>query len=188
MRGIVLYGPPASGKSTITAALCRLDPRFALVRKLKAGNRRGTEYDFVSHEELERLRAAGRLMLETHRYNNTYAIDRCHIAELTTAGRVPVAHLGNTADIRRLAEADPWLTVLLWIPRQVCEKRSEQRGDRDTPQRLKAWNETLADLQAHTDLPFHYRFRTDLVTPTEIAERIAGSYGELTVNPSSHRA
>ncbi|GAA2847783.1 AAA family ATPase [Nonomuraea rubra] len=188
MRGIVLYGPPASGKSTVTAALCQLDPRFALVRKLKAGNRRGTEYDFVTAEELARLRAAGRLMLETRRYGNTYAIDRHHITELITAGHVPIVHLGNTADIRRLAETGPWLTVLLWIPRQMCEERSRQRGDRDTPQRLKAWDETLADLQEHVDPPFLHRFRTDLVTPAEIGERIADSYDELTTIPSSQRA
>lgn len=187
MKGIVLYGPPASGKSTITAALCGLDPRFALVRKLKAGNRRGTEYDFVSHEELERLRAAGRLMLETRRYNSTYAIDRCHISGLIAAGHVPIVHLGNTADVRRLTETEPWLTILLWISREVCEQRSEQRGDRDTPQRLEAWDETLADLRAHTSPPFHHRFYTDLTTPAEIAERIACSYDELTT-PGGQRA
>ncbi|MEV0630182.1 guanylate kinase [Nonomuraea wenchangensis] len=179
MMGVVLYGPPASGKSTVTAALSRLDPRFVLVRKLKAGDRRGTEYDFVTVEELARLRAAERLLLETRRYGNTYAIDRRQVSGLITAGHVPVVHLGNIADLRRLTEAGPWMTVLLWIPRQVCEHRSRQRGDHDTPQRLKAWDETLADLHTHAKTPFRHRFQTDLVTPDEIATRIASAHAEL---------
>ncbi|MET8986935.1 hypothetical protein ABZW49_15920 [Nonomuraea wenchangensis] len=32
MMGVVLYGPPASGKSATTVALGEVDPRFALVR------------------------------------------------------------------------------------------------------------------------------------------------------------
>ncbi|MFG1975528.1 hypothetical protein ACGFJC_39880 [Nonomuraea fuscirosea] len=132
MMGIVLYGPPTSGKSTITAALSRHDPRFTLVRKLKAGNRRGTEYDFVTVEDLTRLRTAGRLLLETRRYGNTYAIDRDQVTGLIAAGRVPIVHLGSTSDIPRLTETAPWLTILLWIPRQVCKQRSRQRDDDDT--------------------------------------------------------
>ncbi|MGI5273342.1 hypothetical protein ACQEUU_29635 [Nonomuraea sp. CA-218870] len=116
MMGVVLYGPPASGKSATTVALGEVDPRFALVRKLKVGNRRGTEYEFVSAEELTQLRAAGRLLIETHRYGNNYAIDRHHIDRLTAAGQVPIVHLDNIADIRRLIQSAPWLVVLLWTP------------------------------------------------------------------------
>jgi guanylate kinase len=55
-----------------------------------------------------------------------------------------------------------------------------QRGDHDTPQRLKAWDETLADLHTHPEPPFRHRFQTDLVTPDEIAARIASAHAELT--------
>ncbi|MET8986934.1 hypothetical protein ABZW49_15915 [Nonomuraea wenchangensis] len=109
----------------LIAALSRLSTVMCAVGGLKVGNRRGTEYKFVSTEELTQLRTAGRLLIETHRYGNTYAIDR-----LTAAGQVPIVHLGHIADIRRLIQSAPWLVVLLWIPRQVCEQRSLQRGER----------------------------------------------------------
>ncbi|TDD07130.1 guanylate kinase [Nonomuraea deserti] len=176
MMGIVLYGPPASGKTSITVALSEVDPRFTLVRKLKAGNRRGTEYEFVSSQKLARYRAAGRLLVESHRYGNTYAIDRDHVDQLTAAGQVPIVHLGTIADIRRLVQHAAWLVVLLWIPRQVCEQRSRQRGDSDTKQRLQAWDETLTDLHANDDGLFRCRFRTDEATPQEIAKQTADAF------------
>jgi guanylate kinase len=188
MRGIVLYGPPASGKSTTTVALSQLDPRFTLVRKLKAGNQRGTEYDFVTVEELARLRAAGRLLLETCRYGNTYAIDRHQIDGLVSAGQAPIVHLGAIADIRRLTETAEWLVVLLWTPRAVCEQRSRQRLDIDTPKRLAAWDETLADLHAHREIAFPHRFRTDLMTPREVAHQIASAYAARPEAPMHQRA
>jgi len=70
------YGPPASGKDTITAALTRLDARFTLLPKLKVGTGRADGYEFVSAEHLDKLRDAGRLVAETRRYGNVYAIDR----------------------------------------------------------------------------------------------------------------
>jgi guanylate kinase len=65
--GIVLYGPPASGKDTITAALHRLDPWCVLLPKLKAGTDRTDGYEFVSAEHLDKLRQVGRLPVETQR-------------------------------------------------------------------------------------------------------------------------
>ncbi|MET7459577.1 guanylate kinase [Nonomuraea sp. NPDC005501] len=188
MKGIVLYGPPASGKSTITAALTALDPRFVLLRKLKAGDRRGTEYDFVTSEHLARLRAAGRLLAETHRYGNVYAIDRHQIEQSAQAGQMPVVHMGNIPDILRLAEAGPWLPVLLWVPRDVCEQRSRQRGDGDTARRLSAWDETLLDLQAHDTGLFSLRIRTDQTTPEDAARQIAHAYLRQEVPPLGHHA
>ncbi|GAA4092334.1 guanylate kinase [Nonomuraea soli] len=174
-RGIILYGPPASGKSTLTRALTSLDPRFVLLRKLKAGNRRGaSEYVFVGWEELAQLRAQGRLLVESERYGNAYAISVDQLAAHEALGQVPIAHMGNIPDLRRLAESGDWLTVLLWIPRAECLRRSRERDDPDTTARLIAWDETLADLEAHGgEHAFDLRLDSDQAEPAELASAVA---------------
>jgi guanylate kinase len=187
--GVVLYGPPASGKDTITTTLNRLDPRFRLLRKLKVGTGRGDGYTFITPERLEELRDTGRLAVETHRYGNIYAIDRADIEAMTAAGIVPVAHMGNIADLRRLVGPTPdgWLRVLLWVPREVTELRSKERGDVDTERRLNAWDETRADLDAHTDEGFfHLRIRTDRLDAETAATEIMRAFRSLTNSAALH--
>jgi guanylate kinase len=174
-RGVILYGPPASGKDSITAELSRQDDRFALLTKLKVGNGRSAGYRHVSPDDLDALSNAGRLIVETRRYGNRYAVDRNDIDALTEAGRFPVVHMGNVADLLRLRSAVPlsWTCVLLWIPREVCAQRSENRGDADTPRRVQAWDETCADVQAAQETsPFDLVIHTDQASPEEAARRI----------------
>ncbi|MGW0589032.1 guanylate kinase [Streptosporangium sp. NPDC002607] len=181
-QGVVIYGPPASGKDTITAALTRLDARFTLLPKLKVGTGRADGYEFISAEHLDKLRQAGRLIAETRRYGNVYAIDRQSIEDRHAAGYVPVVHMGNLDDLRRLIGRTPdsWLRVLLWVPREVTEQRSRSRGDVDTPKRLTAWDETLTDLETSTDAGFfHLRLHTDRLGADAAAREIMGAYDRL---------
>ncbi|MER7128349.1 guanylate kinase [Streptosporangium algeriense] len=187
--GIVLYGPPASGKDTITAALNRLDSRFVLLPKLKVGTGRTEGYVLLTAEELTQLRDAGRLIAETHRYGNIYAIDRRAIDSLTSIGVVPVVHMGNIGDLRRLIgrEPDSWLRVLLWTPREVTEQRSRNRGDADTGKRLAAWDETLADLETNTDDGFfQLHIKTNWLSADAAAEEIMTTYDLMRTARRSH--
>ena len=181
-HGVILYGPPTSGKDTVTAELVSQDARFAPVAKLKVGTGRTTGYRRVSPAELDKLRAAGRVAV--------YAVDRDDIAALVEADRVPVVHMGNLADLRRLRAAVPlaWTSVLLWIPRAVCADRSRQRRDTDTPARLKAWDETRNDLRTAGAPVFNLIIHTDQTDPAEAAQRIittvaAGPQPSVTVPP-----
>ncbi|TDD73489.1 guanylate kinase [Actinomadura darangshiensis] len=172
--GVILYGPPTSGKDTVTAELTRQDDRYALLPKLKVGTGRSAGYRYVTATELEKLRDTGRLVVETHRYGNVYAVDRDDIAALVEADKVPIVHMGNVADLRRLRDAVPldWTAALLWITRELCADRSKHRGDVDTPKRLQAWDETRNDLQAATTPVFNLVVHTDRADPAETARRI----------------
>lgn len=172
--GVILYGPPTSGKDTVTAELARQDDRYALLPKLKVGTGRSIGYRHVTSTDLEKLRTTGRVIVETHRYGNVYAVDRADIAALVEAGKLPVVHMGNVGDLQRLRTAVPldWTAVLLWIPRSVCADRSKHRGDADTPKRLQAWDETRNDLQTTEAPVFNLVIHTDQANPTETARRI----------------
>ncbi|MEV3922592.1 hypothetical protein [Actinomadura coerulea] len=58
-QGVILYGPPTSGKDTTTAALTRQDERYVLLRKLKYGTGRSSGYRQVTRAELDDLRRTG---------------------------------------------------------------------------------------------------------------------------------
>ncbi|MFD9008389.1 MULTISPECIES: guanylate kinase [unclassified Streptomyces] len=179
-RGVVLFGPPTAGKDTVSAALTGLDTRYGQLTKIKVGSGRTTGYRMADADELAALRAAGRLVLETRRYGNTYAIDRDDLDAMTGAGRIPIVHIGSVEHLRSFTAAvrEPWLCVLLWVPRDVCEQRSRGRGDRDTADRLAAWDEALADLGTVQDgeEPFDLLLRTDHTDPDRTAEIIARAH------------
>ncbi|MFD3542073.1 guanylate kinase [Streptomyces sp. NPDC058662] len=157
----------------MSAALAALDARYGQLPKIKVGAGRTTGYRMADRAELDALRAAGRLVLETERYGNTYAVDRADLDAMTGAGRIPLVHLGSVDHLRTFNAAvrEPWLRVLLWVPRDVCEQRSRGRGDRDTADRLAAWDEALADLGAVPggEEPFDLLLRTDRTAPADTA-------------------
>ncbi|MFF4779100.1 guanylate kinase [Microtetraspora fusca] len=169
------------GKSTITAALAEIDPRFTLLRKLKVGTGRADEYDFVSAEHLEELREAGRLLVETRRYGNVYAIDARTVEAMAEAGEILIVHVGRVADLHQLTgSGGDWLRVRFWVPREVCEQRSRSRGDPDTGKRLQAWDEAQADFDAHAEAAaFDLSISTQDAEAVAVAREIAGALAAL---------
>ena len=142
--GIVLYGPPASGKDTITDALIRLDPRCQHFPRLKVGPGRRVGYRMTTFAELDRLDAAGDLAWRNQRYSATYAIDT---PELRTRldEHMPVLHLGQPEAIDAVTAATPnadWLVVALWCPREVAAQRLTDRDPTDVAARLAVWDAT----------------------------------------------
>ena len=169
---VALYGPPASGKDTVTAELLRLDERYVAYQRLKVGGGRGG-YRFVTAEQFGQLEAAGEILYRNSRYGNVYGVDRAALASVAEAGGIPVLHLGQV-DALTAVEAFPaaWVRVLLWCPRDVTAQRSAARGDTDSAARLAAWDETQRDLGGHPDAGFDLAIRTDRVAPLEAARSI----------------
>ncbi|MEE6269142.1 guanylate kinase [Streptomyces diastatochromogenes] len=172
-QGVVLYGPPAAGKDTVTKALATVDARYELFARLKVGSGKTDGYRMGTAEQLHELEAGGDIVYANARYGNTYVIDRPGLDAAFAAG-VPVVHLGQVAGLEDLLAGYPadWLTVLLWCPRATTERRSQERGDADTAARVRVWAETKHDLDEHAKFRFDVVLQTDVTAPEQAARLI----------------
>jgi guanylate kinase len=144
MQGIILYGPPASGKDTITLALSALDSRYVLFPRFKVGGGRTAGYRIATPEAVNELRADGAIVWENHRYGATYVIDRPSLAEHLRT-HIPVVHLGQRAAVEAIREATPgahWFSIWLWCPRDIAKQRITARSTGDSDERMRVWDET----------------------------------------------
>ena len=172
-QGIILYGPPASGKDTITRELTTLGLRYRQFTRLKVGSGKSVGYRMGTSEQLQALEAAGDVIYANARYGNTYVIDRPGLDDTFAAG-VPVVHLGQIGGVRALVDGYPagWAVVLLWCPREVTAQRSQGRGDADTTARLAAWEATREDLDACPDMAWDLTVDTTATSPEKAARLI----------------
>ncbi|MEU7769654.1 kinase, partial [Nocardia sp. NPDC049190] len=111
---MILYGGPATGKDSITAALSTIDTRFRLFERLKVGPGRTRGYRMTTPEVLADLEASGDAIWANERYGARYVIDRPGLLEMFTAGLIPVVHAGQTGVIPAIREALPntrWMVV-----------------------------------------------------------------------------
>lgn len=172
-QGVILYGPPAAGKDTVTRELAALAPRYRQFARLKVGAGKTAGYRMGTLEQLHALEAAGDVVYANSRYGNTYIIDRPGLHAAFAAG-VPVVHLGQVDGIRALVDGYPaaWIQVLLWCPKDVTERRSQSRGDADIAQRLAAWDATRQDVDAHPPMDWDLHVETAQTSPAAAARLI----------------
>ncbi|PPJ39968.1 kinase [Nocardia nova] len=152
--GVILYGPPAAGKDTVTTALTDEDGRFRLFERLKSGQGRTAGYRMTSEEHLESLARAGEIVWENSRYGARYVIDRPGLQELVASGRIPVVHAGQPEVIPAVRAAVPgtWIVVQLSTSREVARQRILERATGDTAARLAAWDATPRLLSSNLDI------------------------------------
>jgi guanylate kinase len=157
MPAVMLYGPPAAGKDTVTKALTRLDNSYRLHQRLKVGAGRATGYRMTTQSHITALRSAGSVVWETRRYDALYVVDRASLTNMLEVC-IPVLHVGQVEAVKAVTTALPparqWVTVWLWCPRDVAAARITKRGTGDTASRLRAWDETAplpdADISVNT--------------------------------------
>ncbi|MDX3113973.1 phosphotransferase-like protein [Streptomyces scabiei] len=175
-RGILLYGPPAAGKDTITAALAELDEGYVPFTRLKIGAGKTQGYRMGTPEQLAALEARGEVIYRNERYGNVYVVDRPGLDRAMEGGRTPVVHLGQMAGVEQVTALFPahWVRVLVWCAKETTARRSSQRGDPDTAARLAAWDATQADLADHPLAHWELRLDSDVTAAREAAQRIDG--------------
>jgi guanylate kinase len=171
--GIALYGPPASGKDTVTQALTALDARYVHFRRLKVGGGRTDGYRVCTDERLDDLRDQGLIVYENVRYESRYAIDRPALDALLARGLIPVVHLGQLAGVHALVRYPAiWLPALLHCRRTTAAQRAQRRGSSDITARLEAWDDTERELADAQPDDFALRVDTDQTSPAQAAQTI----------------
>lgn len=173
--GVILYGPPAAGKDTITRALTEIDSRFTPFRRLKVGAGRTTGYRMASQADLALLRERGELIYANDRYEATYAVDRPGLDEVVDCGGYPVVHLGQVSGIAAVIAEYPidWQVVGLWCPRDESAQRLSGRGDDMSAQRLAAWDATLTDFRSADPALFTLIVNTASISADRAARMVA---------------
>jgi guanylate kinase len=157
MPAMILYGPPAAGKDTVTEALTQLDESYRLYRRLKVGAGRTVGYRMTTLSHVNALRSAGSVVWETRRYDALYVVDRASLTDMLEVC-IPVLHVGQIGAVKTVTATLPpvtqWVTVWLWCPRDIAAARITDRGTGDTAARLRAWDETAplpdADISINT--------------------------------------
>ncbi|MCU1646410.1 MAG: hypothetical protein JWN03_6685 [Nocardia sp.] len=154
---IVMYGPPAAGKDTVTASLAGVDNKFRHYHRIKVGPGRTAGYRMASTADLDHLTTAGEVIYSNSQYGSTYLIDRVELNRMLTASQIPVLHVGQPEAIGTLLAAAPairWVVVELWCPRDVAAERAAARNTGDVTERLAAWDATpklmVADVRIDT--------------------------------------
>lgn len=175
-QGILLYGPPASGKDTVTAALTDLNALYTAFTRLKVGTGKTQGYRMGTPEELADLEERGDVLYSNARYGNVYVVDRPGLALTMEGGRFPILHLGQVAGVEAVANGYPaaWSRVLLWCSREAAAARSRERGDGDTDARLAAWDATERDLVENSQVKWDLQVDTEASSPAATALQIDG--------------
>jgi guanylate kinase len=143
-RGVLLYGPPASGKDTVTRALAEADSRFSLFHRLKCGPGSRAGYRMTTAEQLAQLDSHHDVIWSNQQYGATYVIDRAGLTEHLDRA-IPVVHVGQPAAVDAVLQRTPgtrWWVVALWCPRDVAAQRLQERETTDPGPRLDVWDST----------------------------------------------
>ncbi len=131
---VILAAPSGTGKTTIAHRLVEESQRFvfsvsATTRPPREGERNGMDYDFVSEEAFERMRAEGELVEWARVHGHQYGTPQRNLEEATRRGEHVVLDIDvQGAGQIREAVADALLIFVFPPSAEALRSRLEGRG------------------------------------------------------------
>jgi guanylate kinase len=170
MSIVILYGPPGSGKDTVSRKLSELNANFKLFRPLRSGSLS----DRYRHLPTPSSVTEDECLAVSERYGRLYVFDRPELERMLDDRQSPILHVGDLAALKQLLTARPdALPVLLNCSREETERRSVGRGDTDVAARLSAWDRVADELKSDVFDEFALVFDTEMTMPSMAAHHIA---------------
>ena len=131
---VILSSPSGGGKSTVASALLAKLPflsrsRSCTTRAMRAGEKAGVDYDFITKEEFARIRDSGGFLEWAAVHGNEYGTPRAFIEEECRAGRLPLQVIDVQGGLQvREARPDALLLFLMPPSLEEVEKRLKNRA------------------------------------------------------------
>ncbi len=152
---ILLCGPPASGKDSITEAVCNIDKSFCHFKKHRAINKNANmdrnNYINISKDEFEKMIKNGDFIQYHKRYDRYYGISKQALADGISKNLNIIIHTGRIENLQELKKKINvnTISILLWAPIYLLRQRLQKRhpnNENEISRRLIAAQEEFIDL------------------------------------------
>ncbi len=139
---VLLYGPPASGKDTITQLLQNRNNIFFHFKKHKVypgdqqiQTKNQLSYFHISMNRFLNMIANGEFLQFHWRYKSFYGVSKVLMDDSLSNGKIPIVHVGKIYDLLELTDVleAKLIIILVWETLDVISKRLKFRhkGDND---------------------------------------------------------
>ncbi len=193
---IVFSGMPASGKDTVTEALCSLDSLFVPFKKHRsvgASDKLKDTYFNISAEEFEDKIKIGEFIQYHERYGRYYGISENVLYEYLKNGAVPIIHIGRIENFYTLCRNMPAFEkkygcktdvchIQLWETMDVLKDRitARDKTEEEINKRLAAMSQEFRDsanMMCKGERPFTLVIKNSSLSQTvqKISELVNGS-------------
>lgn len=160
-RLLVLAGPTAVGKGTVSARIRETHPEILLsvsatTRSPRPGEIDGVHYFFVDDAEFDRMIAAGELLEHAVVHNrHRYGTPRRPVDEALAAGRTVLLEI-DLQGARQVRDAEPSATLVFLLPPTWDElvSRLVGRGTEDSEERARRLRTARVELAAQGEFDF----------------------------------
>ena len=193
---IIFSGMPASGKDTVTDALCASDSLFVPFKKhrsVRSSDKLKDTYFNISAEEFEKKIKSGDFIQYHERYGRYYGISEAVLYDYLKNGSVPIIHIGRIENFYTLYKNMPLFEqkydckvdmyhIQLWETKSALKDRitARDKTEDEINKRLEAMQQEFRDnvkMMHKGQKPFTFVIKNAVLSETckKISELLYGT-------------